>query len=688
MKKKYIQKCMQTFLLATCLSISMLIPSVPIFAADATSQTSYKDGTYEGSGNGFSGKVTLRVTIQNGKITSIDEVSQSETSPYWEEAKTLFSTIVEKQSAEVDTVTGATKSSDAIKEAVRQALNAASSTTNIPDSSIFASGEGTTKSPFLIQTATQFKNFAKSVTGAVDYAGYTVKLAKNIDISGSDWNPIGGSSTKFNGISDGAGYTINGLKEGTHTTPRVLDKTNNCIGLFGKLGGKAIIKNLNLSNVNINVSYPELIYVGSIAATTTGSGDGRIGTQIDGCRVNGNIKVQNERGNIWAGGLIGMQFRGSVLNSVSNVNVSATETTGTNWGKTDEQYWVEVGGISGLNFWGLIANSYATGDCYAKFEDANDPDASYTAVGGLAGLECGDEINNYATGDITAGKTTKYIGSLQGLVEGSAQIKNNWYNNTSKIKNATSISKADNTNIMVCKVGDPVVADNNFGFNPSKDSSVVKSLNKIAKAPTVDLSRYGVSASDLDSWEYSMVQKTPVQIHSGNPIKKATISPENPTKKVAISKCKISGITNKIYTGKSVTQKPKVTYNGKNATFTLSYGNRKDIGTQTVTIKGNNGFCGTKNVSYKILPDKAKVKKAFVSKKTLTVTYGKVKGVKTYQVAVKKGSGKWKTYSVTGTKKKIRKSSAGKKYKVKVRAYKKVNGKNYYGDWSRVISAK
>lgn len=280
MKKKNFQKRMQTLLLATCLSTSMLVPSIPTFAADATSQTAYKDGTYEGSGSGFGGKVTLRVTIQNGKITSISEVSQSETSSYWKEAKTLFSTIIEKQSAEVDTITGATKSCDAIKEAVRQALNSASSATNTPDSSIFASGKGTTKSPFLIQTATQFKNFAKSVTGSIDYTGYTVKLANNIDISGSDWNPIGGSSTKFNGIFDGAGYTINGLKEGTSKTPRVLDKTNTYIGLFGKLGAKAIIKNINLSNVNINVSYPELLYVGGIAATTTGSGDGRTGTQI------------------------------------------------------------------------------------------------------------------------------------------------------------------------------------------------------------------------------------------------------------------------------------------------------------------------------------------------------------------------------------------------------------------------
>lgn len=677
-KQNNLKKHVCAFLLTTCLSSSMIFSAAPTFAADAEPTATYNDGIYEGSGNGFGGKVTVRVTIKDGKITAIDEVSQSETASFWEQAKALFSTIVEKQTPEVDTISGATKSSDAIKSAVRQALTSASSNVgNTLDASIFASGNGSAESPFLIQTTSQFKNFAKSVTGSVDYDGYTVKLENNLDISDSDWEPIGGSSTQFNGTFDGAGYTIKGLSEGTASSPRVLDKSDNCIGLFGKLGSNATIKNLNLTHISINISYPELLYVGSIAATTTGAGDGRVGTRIDGCRCDGTITVQNERGNIWAGGLVGMQFRGAILNCASHVNVSATEATGTEWGKTEEEYWVEVGGISGLNFWGLIANNYATGDCYAKFDDANDPNASYTAVGGIAGLECGDEMNNYATGNVTAGKATKYIGSLQGLVEGHAQIRNNWYSRTCKIQNEASISNTDATNIMVCKDGDPVVTSDNAGFSPSKISSIVRTLNQTAQAPTIDLSVYGVDAANLDAWRYSTLQQKAVQIHA-----------TNPTETISLSDCKITGITDQTYTGKSITQKPKVTYHGQNASFTISYGNHKDIGTQTLTIKGTNDFSGTRQLRYKILPAQAKIKKASISGKKLTITYGKVSGTTTYQIALRQGSHAWKTYSVKGTAKQIQPVLTTQKYQVKVRAYKKVSGKNYYGNWSKIVSVK
>ena len=53
MKKKNFQKRMQTLLLATCLSTSMLVPSIPTFAADATSQTAYKAVSYTHLSNGF-----------------------------------------------------------------------------------------------------------------------------------------------------------------------------------------------------------------------------------------------------------------------------------------------------------------------------------------------------------------------------------------------------------------------------------------------------------------------------------------------------------------------------------------------------------------------------------------------------------------------------------------------------------
>lgn len=86
----------------------------------------WKDGTYEGEGQGFGGKVVVEVTIENGEITCIEvKEAQKEDSAYLEMAKDIIEDIVDAQSADVDTISGATFSSTGIREAVTQALEKA-----------------------------------------------------------------------------------------------------------------------------------------------------------------------------------------------------------------------------------------------------------------------------------------------------------------------------------------------------------------------------------------------------------------------------------------------------------------------------------------------------------------------------------------------------------------------------------
>ena len=81
----------------------------------------WKDGTYEGEGQGFGGKVVVEVTIENGEITCIEvKEAQKEDSAYLEMAKDIIEDIVDAQSADVDTISGATFSSTGIREAVIQ----------------------------------------------------------------------------------------------------------------------------------------------------------------------------------------------------------------------------------------------------------------------------------------------------------------------------------------------------------------------------------------------------------------------------------------------------------------------------------------------------------------------------------------------------------------------------------------
>lgn len=87
--------------------------------------SAYADGTYYGTGTGFSGALTVEVVISGGKISSIQIIDTSDGDSYIQSASGLISNIIASQSTNVDTVSGATYSSVGIIEAVRNALSQA-----------------------------------------------------------------------------------------------------------------------------------------------------------------------------------------------------------------------------------------------------------------------------------------------------------------------------------------------------------------------------------------------------------------------------------------------------------------------------------------------------------------------------------------------------------------------------------
>lgn len=124
----------------------------------------------------------------------------------------------------------------------------------------------------------------------------------------------------------------------------------------------------------------------------------------------------------------------------------------------------------------------------------------------------------------------------------------------------------------------------------------------------------------------------------------------------------------------------------------------KDPGIQPTKNPG--GVQPTKNPGGTVKTQKVSVKKVTLKKaksakkKTITVQWKKLSGVTGYQVQIatnkkfKKGK---KTYTVKKaktTKKTIKKLKRKKKYYVRVRAYKTVKGKKYYGKWSKVKKVK
>lgn len=86
----------------------------------------YKDGTYEGTGKGYHGEIKAEVTVSEGKISDVEILEQSETETIYESAEEpVIKSIIESNSYNVDTVSGATKSSRGIMAAVKDALEKA-----------------------------------------------------------------------------------------------------------------------------------------------------------------------------------------------------------------------------------------------------------------------------------------------------------------------------------------------------------------------------------------------------------------------------------------------------------------------------------------------------------------------------------------------------------------------------------
>lgn len=90
------------------------------------SNSTLTDGVYEASAYGYDGTVKVTVTIEGGKITDISGTSTESDLWYFDKCKEkVISEILETQNTDVDAVSGATYSSNGIKNAVQKALQEA-----------------------------------------------------------------------------------------------------------------------------------------------------------------------------------------------------------------------------------------------------------------------------------------------------------------------------------------------------------------------------------------------------------------------------------------------------------------------------------------------------------------------------------------------------------------------------------
>ena len=104
-----------------CLVAPKKVQSIP----EPTEPVSYIDGTYFGAGEGYIGTTQVAVTIADGRISSVIIISSEDDKSYVEDAKELIPRVIDTQRTDLDAISGATYTSDAILSAVRDALQQA-----------------------------------------------------------------------------------------------------------------------------------------------------------------------------------------------------------------------------------------------------------------------------------------------------------------------------------------------------------------------------------------------------------------------------------------------------------------------------------------------------------------------------------------------------------------------------------
>lgn len=400
-----------------------------LFEKDAEQPTtgSYKDGTYTGSAKGHDSTVpvTVTVTVENGNISRIDVTKQNETKGYWEKAIAIIEKLLglgnDSAVDDVTTISGATQSSTAIKEAVQNALKNAEE------------ADGSESNPYVIANIDQLKAFADAVNKGNSYAGKYVVLGANLDLAEiAIWAPIGnsdhGKTNAFAGTFDGKGYTVSHVNCGKAGAAASYE----AIGFFGVVSGT--VKNLNVQIDKFYNTYSEYnIAMGGLVGILESK------AVIDHCSVTGPDFALSDEGTAAkvVGGLVGhMKSNSLVANSWSDIYISA--------GSLALNTQISVGGICGQQAKNsLIANSASFGSVVSTVMTGK------LRVGGLVGQTSGAIYNCYTSSTTKAtlmgtdfkaddAAATTAIGHMIGSSTTGAALYDCYYD-----KNADQFSNSD-----------------------------------------------------------------------------------------------------------------------------------------------------------------------------------------------------------------------------------------------------
>ena len=226
-----------------------------------------------------------------------------------------------------------------------------------------------------ISTVDQLKDFRDAVNRGNTYAGKTVKLTADLDLSSeSNWTPIGNlvayPSQSFNGTFDGDGHSISNVTVNDNTPNHAV------AGLFGSVEN-GTIKNLTVKNVDLTSTH----YAGGIVAYTSN------GPTIENCKViGGTIKSTPEvvdgsyDNGDKVGGIMGYATAGSTINNCTVEGVTITA-------------YRDMGGIVGFSA-GTVTNNTAINVTVTQDLTNGYKDPAPTTFGDIIGRDGGATLSN------------------------------------------------------------------------------------------------------------------------------------------------------------------------------------------------------------------------------------------------------------------------------------------------------
>ena len=225
---------------------------------------------------------------------------------------------------------------------------------------MFSGGKGVESNPYKISTKEDLVELSEYVNKSNDTTNIYFQLTADINLANgtekTEFTPIGVEGKPFKGIFDGNGKTVSGFKITCSSA------TGAFAGLFGRIEGEAVVKNVRIANAEIVATFSKNVggIVGVMAA----------GTTVSGCATAADVTIKavgSHGADLKLGGIVGYAA-GLVEYCENNATVTIESSDKANYvggiagGTADAiRYCVNKGVVTNKSFENKNSKSYAAG---------------------------------------------------------------------------------------------------------------------------------------------------------------------------------------------------------------------------------------------------------------------------------------------------------------------------------------